>query len=94
MENVITSTQHWFSDPTVVKFMTAIIGIFIINLVVHFFRRSLSRFIPDSDIRSKLKVCLMIVLPPCSTSISPLGIPESLLVTIVGGITCGAFSCR
>ncbi len=55
MENIVILVQHWLSDPIVVKFITAIVGIFIINLVVHFFRRSLSRFIPDSDIRYRFR---------------------------------------
>ena len=55
MENIVTLTQHWLADPTVVKFITAIVGIFIINLVIHFFRRSLSQFIPDADIRYRFR---------------------------------------
>ena len=61
MENVITLLQHWFSDPTVVKFITAIVGIFIINLVVHFFHRSISQFIPDSDIRYRFRKLITFV---------------------------------
>jgi len=55
MESIVTDSQRWLSDPTVVKFITAIIGIFIINLVVHFSRRSLSQFIPDADIRYRFR---------------------------------------
>lgn len=55
MENIVTITQHWLADPNVVKFITAIVGIFIINLVIHFFRRSLSQFIPDADIRYRFR---------------------------------------
>jgi len=55
MENIVTITQHWLADPTVVKFITAIVGILMINLVVHFFRRSLSQFIPDADIRYRVR---------------------------------------
>lgn len=55
MENAVKLIQHWLSDPIVIKFITAIIGIFFINLVVHFFSKSLSRFIPDADIRYRLR---------------------------------------
>lgn len=55
MENVVTVTQHWLSDPIIVKIITAVIGIFTINLVSHFFRRSLSQFIPDADIRYRFR---------------------------------------
>jgi len=58
MESIITYSQRWLSDPTVVKFITAIVGIFIINLVVHFSRRSLSQFIPDADIRYRFRKVL------------------------------------
>ncbi len=61
MENIITLTQQWLSDPIVAKFITAIIGIFIINFVVHFFRRSLSRLIPDSDTRYRFRKLLTFV---------------------------------
>lgn len=61
MENAITSTQHWFSDPTVIKFITAIIGIFVINLVVHFSRRSLSKLIPDADMRYRFRKLITFV---------------------------------
>jgi len=55
MESIVTYSQRWLSDPTVVKIITAIVGIFIINLVVHFSRRSLSQFIPDADIRYRFR---------------------------------------
>ena len=58
MESIVTYSQRWLSDPTVVKIITAIVGIFIINLVVHFSRRSLSQFIPDADIRYRFRKVL------------------------------------
>jgi small-conductance mechanosensitive channel len=55
MDNVIAVIQHWLSDPMVVKFITAIVGSLIIHLIVHASRRSLSRFIPDADIRYRFR---------------------------------------
>ncbi len=55
MDSITAPTQYWLSDPTVVKFIIAIVGIFVINLVVHFFRRALSQFIPDPDIRYRFR---------------------------------------
>jgi small-conductance mechanosensitive channel len=55
MNDFLSFVQHWFSDQTVIKFITAIIGIFIINLLVGFFRRSISRYIQDSDTSYRLR---------------------------------------
>lgn len=55
MNDLIASTQRWFADPLVVKFTTAIIAIFIITMVVRFFRRSLSRYVPDPDTSYRLR---------------------------------------
>jgi small-conductance mechanosensitive channel len=55
MNDFLTLTQHWFSEPIVVKSMIAIIGIFTITLLVRFFRQSLSRYIPDSDTSYRLR---------------------------------------
>ncbi|NJR65778.1 MAG: mechanosensitive ion channel, partial [Leptolyngbyaceae cyanobacterium CRU_2_3] len=49
MNDFFALARHWFANPLVVKFITAIIGIFIITLLVRFLRRSLSRYIQDSD---------------------------------------------
>ncbi|NJR31572.1 MAG: mechanosensitive ion channel [Chamaesiphon sp. CSU_1_12] len=55
MNDLITSTQRWFADPLVVKFITAIIAIFIITIVVRVFRRSVSRYIQDPDTSYRLR---------------------------------------
>jgi small-conductance mechanosensitive channel len=49
MNDFLALVQHWFSDPIVVKVMTAIIGFFFITLLVRILRQSLSRYIQDSD---------------------------------------------
>lgn len=55
MNDFFALAQRWFADPLVVKFITAIIGIFIITLLVRFLRRSLSRYIQDSDTSYRLR---------------------------------------
>lgn len=61
MDSITAPTQQWLSDPTVVKFIIAIVGIFAINLVVHFSRRALSQFIPDPDIRYRFRKMITLV---------------------------------
>ncbi|MEB3177923.1 MAG: mechanosensitive ion channel domain-containing protein [Nostocaceae cyanobacterium] len=55
MKDLLTSAQHWLSEPMVVKFITATIGIFIINLLLRLFRQSLSHYIQDSDTSYRLR---------------------------------------
>lgn len=49
MNNSWQLIQRWFSDPLVVKLIIAIIGILVINQIIRFSRRSLSRYIQDSE---------------------------------------------
>lgn len=49
MNDFFALAQRWFSEPITIKFITAIIGIFIINLLIRVIQKSLSRYIPDPD---------------------------------------------
>lgn len=55
MNNLLALAQNLFSNPMVIKVVTASIGILIVTLVVRFFRRSLSHYIQDSDTRYRLR---------------------------------------
>lgn len=55
MNDLLSFVQHWFSDPTAIKLITAIVGIFVINLLVRVFQRSLSQYIPDNDSRYRFR---------------------------------------
>jgi small-conductance mechanosensitive channel len=55
MNDLLKLAQSLFSDPIAVKFMTAIIGIFVVNLLVRVFQRSLSQYIPDNDSRYRFR---------------------------------------
>ncbi len=55
MDDFLKLAQRWFADPLVVKFITSIVGIFIITLLVRFLRRSLSGYIQDSDTSYRIR---------------------------------------
>lgn len=55
MNDLLKLAQSWFSGPIAVKFMTAIIGIFVVNLLIGVFQRSLSQYIPDNDSRYRFR---------------------------------------
>lgn len=61
MNNFFTLAQHLIADPLFVKFISAFIGIAIINLLVRFFRRSLSHYIHDADARYRLRKVITFV---------------------------------
>jgi len=47
--------KRWLFDPTVGKFVTAIIGLLIVMTLVRFIQRSLAHYIKDSDTRYRLR---------------------------------------
>ena len=47
--------EKWLFDPTVGKFVTAILGILIVVILVRFSQRSLGRYIKDTDTRYKTR---------------------------------------
>lgn len=43
--------QRWLFDPSIAKFVAALIGVLIVVAVTRFVNRSLSRFVKDSEVR-------------------------------------------
>jgi small-conductance mechanosensitive channel len=47
--------KHWLFDPTVGKLVAAVVGLLIVAILVRFARRSLSRYIADSEARYRAR---------------------------------------
>lgn len=45
----------WLFDPTIGKFIAAVIGVLIVIVIVRFVQRSLSRYVKDSDVRYRTR---------------------------------------
>lgn len=47
--------KRWLFDPTVTKFIAVILAILFVSIVAHFFRRSIGRYVKDTDTRYRAR---------------------------------------
>jgi small-conductance mechanosensitive channel len=50
-----TFVRRWLFDPTIGKFITAIVAVIVVVVLVQFFQRSISRYVKDSDTRYRAR---------------------------------------
>ncbi len=61
MELILATLKRWLADPTVVNFITVGLGSLVILLFFRIIRNSVGHYIPDSDLRYRVRKIVMFV---------------------------------